>query len=101
MDLLQTKLWNISLPKFLHLSWTHVGVKEKKTGGWGIYLPHENFVKNVGSYAQNKFINIGLYPRFLWQFKEYLPELRSQLVFQSHLCRNVRLVAVTFKMFYM
>ena len=37
-----------------------------------------------------RFLNIGVYPNFLWLYKDYLPQLRSQLVFHDHLLQSVK-----------
>ena len=37
----------------------------------------------------NRFLKLCQYPNFLWLYKDYLPELRSQLVFQNHLQNSV------------
>lgn len=81
-----------SLPPWLRIQWENVGRLEKKSSGVGIYLPEENFNKDPSQYLKNKFLDIGLYPRFLWLFKEYLPELREHFIFHDHLQSNVRSV---------
>lgn len=53
------------------------------------WFPTEDFLNNTSSYLQNKFVNIGFYPNYLWLYKEYLTELRRQLVFKDHLKANV------------
>ena len=40
-------------------------------------------------YCFSKHLSLGMYPHFLWLFKEYLTELKDQLRFHDHLLNHV------------
>ena len=73
---------------------------------WGVWEPNTEFHDNIKIYRYNKFLNIGesrqiqmwsllhnvasgLYPHFLWLFKDILPELRTHFTFHDHLLAQV------------
>eukprot|EP00092_Neocalanus_flemingeri_P031120 GFUD01033803.1.p1 GENE.GFUD01033803.1~~GFUD01033803.1.p1 ORF type:complete len:395 (+),score=73.09 GFUD01033803.1:156-1340(+) len=46
----------------------------------GAIFPREDFLQNINQYKDNKFIDIGTYPNYLFLYKEILSDLRGQLV---------------------
>ena len=80
-----------SLPPYLSINWVNVATRKSygPTRPAGTTIPSQKFEESIADYQENKFINIGKFPHYLWLFKEYLPELRKQLVFQDHLRKHV------------
>ena len=85
---LQVSMINISQ---MEQHWETVGYESRKSGrDFGVWMPTEDFRKNPTRFLSNRYLNIGLYPHFLWLFKHVLPEIRNQLQFQDHLKQHVR-----------
>ena len=99
----------ISSPASISLNWETVGSQNMSAGrGWGVFMPNTQFVQDIQQYRFNKFLDLGkilrpnngtsfsnlpifsgMYPHFLWLFKEYLTELKDQLIFHDHLLNHV------------
>ena len=75
--------------------------------GYGVYEPNTEFLSNIDDYLHNRFLNIGifiieitvinktvyffgegLYPHYLWLFKEFLPLLKETIIFQGKINRD-------------
>lgn len=73
-------------------NWECVG-NENYSGGrgeWGVFEPDDEFMRNIDNYTENRYLNVGLYPNFLWLYKEFLPALKESIIFQDHLLEFVR-----------
>ena len=74
---------------------------------YGVYEPNPEFLSNIEGYLHNRFLNIGiftslkcqsfiklcifvegLYPHYLWLFKEFLPLLKETIIFQGKINRD-------------
>jgi len=77
-------------PENLSINWQGVSSSNDSAGrGWGLLMPNPEFEQNIESYMYNKFLDIGLYPNFLWNFKHILSDLRKQFKFHDHLVKTV------------
>ena len=70
-------------------------------GEWGVFEPDDEFMRNIDNYTENRYLNVGkhpakpsfwqtyislfsgLYPNFLWLYKEFLPALKESIIFQG------------------
>ena len=87
-----------------------ISISHLQGRAWGVWEPNTEFHDNIKIYRYNKFLNIGesiqiqipyqigsllhkvasgLYPHFLWLFKDILPELRAHFTFHDHLLAQV------------
>ena len=56
----------------------------------GLWIPNDEFSSDPSKFLNNKLLNLGHYPHFLWLYKEYLPQFQQMFVFHDHLLQHVR-----------
>jgi len=80
---------NFLTPSFLSIKWENVAVRNESAAG-NNHMPVYYFMQNIDAYKTNRFLHLGRTAHFVWLFKEYLPELRTQFTFHNRLIEHVK-----------
>merc|ERR1711892_1404044 len=77
---LKVTTYSVEVPPQFKLNWEMVA----SPNSGSVWELSGNFLNSLEEYKYNRFINIGLYPHYLFLYKEILDTLRDHLLFKPH-----------------
>ena len=88
---LMIKPGTITIPSYLVINWekvAHMNMSEGRKNG--IYELDGDFLENIDGYRNNKFLNIGAFPHYLWIYRELFEDIKQHFIFHDHLTKHVK-----------